>query len=195
MKKKHEIILVILASLQREVSLTTRDIFNEMEPADKGVFSSIDDVSNTLVYLREYKKWAENGISEIVKGKTTLTWKITKAGTEALKGTGPEQDDEMPSDVTAVPGIDQSNDRLTYEVDAGVKNGLMTLNPDDELDLPFIQIISALRAAYSKPDPVTIQRKEEKISTLSRLGALMSDDIKAVFDDIAKDLQKLESAA
>jgi hypothetical protein len=73
--------------------------------------------------------------------------------------------------------------------------GFMVLDPDEELDLPFIQIISVLRAAYGKPGPVAIERKEEKISTLSRLGALMSDDIKSVFDDIAQDLDKLEPAS
>jgi hypothetical protein len=188
MKKKHQIILSILNQLKPGIALTTREIYDEMDDAEKGAFAGVDDVSKTISYLGNHKKWIDNGISEIVNGKTTLTWHISKAGFAAFKGdvfetngAETETDDEMPSDVIDV-------------IRSQRENTLMTLSPENELDLPFIQIISALRASYGKPDPVTIERKEQKISTLRRLGALMSDDIRSVFEDIAADLEKLEAA-
>jgi hypothetical protein len=189
MKKKHQIILSILNQLKPDIALTTREIFNEMDDAEKGAFAGVDDVSKTISYIGNHKKWIDNGISEIVNGKTTLTWRITKAGLAAFNGAEPETngaetetDDEMPSDVIDVMGSPEPT------------KPVLTLDPGNDMDLPFIQIISALRASYEKPDPIKIERKTQKIDTLNRLGALMSDDIRAVFEDIAADLEKLEAA-
>jgi len=62
------------------------------------------------------------------------------------------------------------------------------LDPANEQDAQFISIITALREAQNRPKPFKIERKEEKVVTLLRLGALMSDDIKIIFDDIIADL-------
>jgi len=62
------------------------------------------------------------------------------------------------------------------------------LDPANEQDAQFISIITALREAQNRPKPFKIERKGEKVVTLLRIGALMSEDIKSVLDDIIADL-------
>lgn len=73
-------------------------------------------------------------------------------------------------------------------------HGSITLHHDNAIDAPFITIISALRAANNSQQAPRIERKSQKIDALRRLGKLLSDDIHAVLEDIAADLEQLEEA-
>jgi len=64
----------------------------------------------------------------------------------------------------------------------------LMLDPNDKQDAQFISIITTLREAQNRPKPFKIERKGEKVVTLLRIGALMSEDIKSVLNDIIADL-------
>ncbi len=72
--------------------------------------------------------------------------------------------------------------------------GLTILDPSDELHAPFIAILKLIETAASVQLP-TITNKTEKIDTLSRLGNLLSDDLKTMLDAIIPDLNQLEEIA
>ena len=72
--------------------------------------------------------------------------------------------------------------------------GLTILDPADELHAPFIAILKLIETAASVQLP-TITNKTEKIDTLSRLGNLLSDDLKTMLDAIIPDLNQLEEIA
>lgn len=72
--------------------------------------------------------------------------------------------------------------------------GLTVLDPQDELHAPFIEILKLIEIATSVQLP-TITNKTEKIDTLSRLGNLLSDDLKTMLDAIIPDLNQLEETA
>jgi hypothetical protein len=82
MKSTQSIIESILTShngTTSETALTGREIYESMEAKEKGFFpGGIDAVNKSLNYLRG-KGFVENGISEIVNGRTVLTWKMKNA--------------------------------------------------------------------------------------------------------------------
>ncbi len=73
-------------------------------------------------------------------------------------------------------------------------SGYTVLDPLDELHAAFIPIINAMDS-YNRYLPIAITQKTQKIDTLSRLGNLLSEDIKAVLGDIITDLTRLEELA
>ena len=82
----------------------------------------------------------------------------------------------------------------TGQINESKEESRFYLDRADELDAPFIQIITAMREASAKPEPIFIKRKQIKIDTLTRFGLIFSDDIKAVFDDICSDIERLSEA-
>ena len=80
-------------------------------------------------------------------------------------------------------------DNTADAVDLAKQAGYTVLDPSDDLHAPFITLINAVEAASSYPG---ITRKEQKIDTLKRLGLLMSDDIKTLFDDIIEVLNRFK---
>jgi hypothetical protein len=70
-----------------------------------------------------------------------------------------------------------------------------TLDPMDSIDQALLQIRSLIKSAENVIPAPEITGKDIKIQTLERLGNLMSEDIKAIFDDIANDINKLPEAA
>jgi DNA-binding PadR family transcriptional regulator len=118
--------------------------------------------------------------------------KITPKGIYALDDFNGVADFDAPNEIneteeTALMTVDNMLEGICQE-------SPFLLDPNNELDAPFISIITALREAQSRPEPIKIERKDDKISTLRRLGALMSDDIKLIFDDIVADLELIENA-
>ena len=69
----------------------------------------------------------------------------------------------------------------------------VNLKMDDEIALNILA--ETIRKLKAQKPALQIVRKSEKMETLNRLGALMSDDIKAVFDEIRHDLMQLEECA
>jgi hypothetical protein len=104
-------------------------------------------------------------------GKTKVH-KITGKGVEELMGN--EQNNTVIVDNSAV--LANAPGRQKEE--------------NNNIEIAFDVIRAAIAEAKNKKT-VVIERKEQKISTLLRLGALMSDDIKVIFDEIISDLERL----
>ncbi len=168
-KQKQAIIIHILAANSID-GLTSRELFNEMESKEQGAFTGgVDGVGKELLYLKS-KGIVKNGLSKIISGRTQLTWMNTPAVENDVFPEEPEEYSESDTDDSST----------------------LTLYAGDELDAPFIQIITALRAAQHLPAPVLIESKQQKIDTLERLGALMSANIRWILAQIVADLQELE---
>lgn len=153
--------------------LITRQVMTECRkkpgseiPNDNGV------VSKCLYALRQTKLIST---SDAVGGSVH---KITGKGQVALHNeTNSEQKQE----------IEVTEEKATNTTKEPIALGL-TLDPSDAVESAFIEIVTAIREAQK---PVVIERKQHKIDTLNRLGALMSDDIKAIFSEIASDIETL----
>jgi hypothetical protein len=187
---RHQEILRALAD--NEAGLTTAQLVKECR---KKAGSEITDVAqvSTLVYsLRGYKHLTTSDASG---GKVH---RITALGKTKLIES--ENEESGSSAVTDKQSIDDLvEEEIRQETEAELmgdpeSSENITLDGNNELEAAFITIISALKAASSiKPAPV-IERKEQKIDTLQRLGALMSDDIRFVLTEIVCDLENMEVA-
>ncbi len=69
---------------------------------------------------------------------------------------------------------------------------LFYLDQNNAIEAAFTDLIILLREAQNQPEPYKIERKTLKIETLAQIGALLSDDIKRVFDEIIDDLARFE---
>lgn len=73
--------------------------------------------------------------------------------------------------------------------------GYTILDPENEVDDAFITILESIRRAENTKAAPIVEKKSQKIATLATLGLYMSDDIKAVLDDISKIIEQLDEAA
>ena len=66
----------VLATLKDGVALTSREIYNDLEPADQGLFvGGIDGVMKSINKLHT-RGIVVNGNSEIVNGRVVKTWRL-----------------------------------------------------------------------------------------------------------------------
>ena len=66
----------VLATLKDGMALTSREIYNDLEPADQGLFvGGIDGVMKSINKLHT-RGIVVNGNSEIVNGKVVKTWRL-----------------------------------------------------------------------------------------------------------------------
>lgn len=96
MNKKTKTILEILNAA--EFAMTTNELYEAMEPSEQGLFDGASAVSKSLNTLKTHRKAVDNGVSEIIKGRSVLTWVITKTGKELLEI---ENNDPVKSDDNA----------------------------------------------------------------------------------------------
>lgn len=178
MESKKEIILRLLgASLE---PLTSRELFNGLEPPEQGLFSGgVNGVSKTLYTLRS-KGLIVNDETKIVNGQDQFTWSAVRPI---------EQSSTEPTASASLDDLIAEELKQDQQVELAIG---ITLNPNDYFEEAMIVIVEAIREFNSSPAPLRIKRKQEKLDLLKRLGALMSDDIKAVMDDIAADLFYLD---
>ncbi len=182
---------------QNPAGISSRDIFNSLVEQYKDSAITIpDDVSKVVYSLR-----GKHFITTDDTRKKNVH-KITKTGSETLKADSNERFElviaaDIASDEAATESaLPTPTTKPFFDVSTAVASlkhaGFTILDPLDDLHSPFITIINAMEAASIHPG---ITRKEQKIDTLKRLGALMSDDIKSIFDNIAEDLFNLEAIA
>jgi len=120
---------------------------------------------------------------ELHIGETTA---IEIATTKAELDNAQEELADLGVDVI-INGISEAE----LAVKVAKEHGYTVLDPLDDLHKPIIDIIAMLEAVSSIEVP-TISNKSVKIDTLKRLGNILSDDIKTIFDAIIPDLEQLE---
>lgn len=64
------------------------------------------------------------------------------------------------------------------------------LNPDDKIEAAIIEAVRLWREDQKKP-VITIDRFDDKVSSLRRLGNLLNDDFQVVLHEIAADFEKI----
>lgn len=66
----------VLSTLKGGMALTSKEIYNELEPADQGLFAGgVDGVGKSINTLYN-RGVVVNGSSEIVNGRTIKTWRL-----------------------------------------------------------------------------------------------------------------------
>ena len=66
----------VLATLKGGIALTSKEIYNELEPADQGLFvGGVDGVMKSINKLHT-RGLVVNGNSEVVNGRMVKTWRL-----------------------------------------------------------------------------------------------------------------------
>lgn len=209
MKQPKDIILNVLKAQSDGYAMTAREIYNEMEPSEQGKFKlGPDGVSKTIGYMRTCGL-VENGVSEIFKGRTVLTWKLKTndekknmankepAKSEAVSETEIQIDVQADFDSPAREQLVQagtiqtetSTDLSESAIETLGRDGYIVLDPFSESDQFVCEVVNRLKVKTTK-----IGDKELKISTLENLAPLLSTDIHDVLMNIVDDLKRLEAA-
>ncbi|MBE0435965.1 MAG: hypothetical protein IBX56_09200 [Methylomicrobium sp.] len=170
MTPKQEIIIAGLKAINRDV--TTKDLFEIMTAAEKENIGDETKLSSALCKLRD-AGLIENGISEIVQGKTRLTWHTTQAGIDELTGQAITNPPKMSSDHIA-------------DVNK------MVVNAPIDIESVKRDLIDALDRWYTGNAQPQINDIELKIDTLRNLAPMLSTDISDVLMNIADDLEGME---
>ena len=145
--------------------MSTADIFKVSTENTESHIADPEQVSKTIYNLRSLDL-----IHSCTNTDKIKFHKITEKGIAAL---------EIPDNVepTATPiATEELVEHQFY------------LNPDNPVEQSMMVIAAALRDI----EPIKIKRKTQKIGTLTRLGALMSDDINKIFNEVIDDLKNFD---
>lgn len=75
-RSAQDVVYDVLAALPIGMALTSNEIYNELEPADQGIFvGGVAGIMKSIYKLNE-RGIVTNGNSEIVNGRTVKTWKL-----------------------------------------------------------------------------------------------------------------------
>lgn len=170
MTPKQEIIIAGLKVINRDV--TTKELFERMTAAEKENIGDETKLSAALCKLRD-AGLIENGVSEIVDGKTRLTWRTTHDGLDKLAGQTKPNTPEMGSNHIA-------------DVNK------MVVNASIDIEAVKRDLIDALDRWYTGSALPQINDIELKIDTLSNLAPMLSTDIHDVLMNIVDDLEAIQ---
>ena len=163
--------LVLNAMIDSEYDQSSREIHDHIimpnaEGIDIGPISSMYDCMDALKKIG----FVENGISNIVRGKTVLMWRLTDAGRKFVL-----------TDISASVPFDQRVIGDAIEDKAFVAERYEA----DAVKTAFDDLVNAIVSSLPKREPKDV---ELKIETLERLMPIVSDDITDVLKDIIADL-------
>ena len=185
MSEKNLIILGVLANMTASLYFTTREIYGEMEPAEQGKFKRLDDVGAQLNKLFD-SGLVEKGNSDIEKGVTRLTWRITNEGRKTLdSGAGNAAVAESINTPIATTDDDKGAEG---EAELSVADNI---SADADLLAAFDNSMAIMRQAV-----VMVLHKEEipnkdlMINTLEKLKQILSQDIVDVLAEIQGVIEK-----
>ena len=184
--KKFAEVLTAL-SLDINSGLSTANIFNVTKEHKDSLITDPESLSKLIYSIRGQK------LITTSDGKAKVH-QITTLGIRELNDFNLlvelEKEIEVPVNNAELATITYPLSILNDEIDEG-----FVLNMADDVEHAMSIILSSMRELSQQKPALQIVRKSEKMATLSRLGALMSDDIKAVFDDIRHDLMQLDERA
>lgn len=87
---------------------------------------------------------------------------------------------------------------LDVVIESFVRDGYLILDPKNEIESQFIQIISAVKTVQQQPEPITIEHKQAKIAMLEMMQAFFgkfNDDMHTMLGEIIADIRQLEEVA
>ena len=179
--KKFAEVLTAL-SLDINSGLSTANIFNIIKNNKASLLTEPDAVSKLLYSMRGQK--LINTSDGKVKVHQITTLGIRELNDFNLLGEL-QKDIEVPVNAAEIATI-------TYPLSV-LDELAESAEPEiDRVEVAMSVIFAAISECKAQKPALQIARKSEKMATLNRLGALMSDDIKAIFDDIRHDLMQLE---
>lgn len=211
---------IIESILAKGDSLNSREIYDAMEPDEQGFFAGGVDAVGKFLYAMRDKGLIENGISDIVNGRTVLTWKLKDAQisqkTEANETAADIQDvaplaESDQQETTAAQELEQvcmelpviteteNTDLVDGEVEASTFHDMIE-NFGAGVNA-FIEGTKKLIAEFDEAKakkPTVIANKAEKVTLLKFMQSFhgkLNEDVDRVLGDIISDLEKLEEAA
>jgi hypothetical protein len=132
----------------------------------------------------------ENGLSEIVDGKTRLTWTLTKPGREALQqNTRPMGAPEQTTDNTNTDHIVDANKMDTQPDTNHIPDTGKMPRPALDIEAVKRDVLDALDRWYTGRHEMHIDDAEIKIETLEKIAKLMSDEISDILHYIIVDIK------
>ncbi len=189
--KKFAEVLTAL-SLDINSGLSTANIFNVTKEHKDSLITDPESLSKLIYSIRGQK------LITTSDGKVKVH-QITTLGIRELNDFNLlvelEKEIEVPVNNAELATITYPLSILNDEIAELEVNEGFVLNMADDVENAMSIILSSMRELSQQKPALQIVRKSEKMATLSRLGALMSDDIKAVFDDIRHDLMQLDERA
>lgn len=146
-----------------------------MEPAEQGLFSGVEDLSKMLDSMRRINSLINQGKSELdAKGRTMLTWELNDKGRKAL------DDNTTHPPVNADIALDAKPSKIGAEEEPPLCPYKMALA---DIQLATDKLT---RMVENRP---SIKDRPLKLATLTKLGGIVSEDIKTVLDAIISDLE------
>lgn len=208
MNKKTKTILQILNASKEAIS--TRDIYDQMEPKEQGLFGGYESVSKTLCTLKKHRGIVENGISEIFNGRTVLTWLITQSGKKLL-----EQEyatETTPPDATeaGIEMVEEADEILMNDSIDITETPVEITAPDQHEEVMLIDdplafvasaqdaILSLVETLIKQESALKITHKQEKLAVLNhfrKFSEPMNQDFHLVLTDIISDLERIAEEA
>ena len=207
--KSYADVLTILSMPEYSKGITSKEIFKaviqeikDTEIVEPEHISKINFTIRSRGFIATFDGNKEKLHSITPKGRAALEEYLIKPIDESDKVLQPLADDKLiatPNELgqSIKPSIIIDDDcydpaPLSSQTETNLLNkikelGYTVLDPADDLHAPFIEIVRLLEV------PV-IANKSEKIAVLSRLGNMLSDDLKATLDDIINDFNQLEES-
>lgn len=200
---------IIKSILDKGDSLNSREIYDTMEPDEKGFFGGGVDAVGKFLYAMRDKGLIENGISDIVNGRTVLTWKIKNAPLLQKAEANKE-----PSDIqdAAQPKIEDTIQQATiYEPETKL-NDIDAMEFNDMINSfgsgvnAFIagtrKLIAELDEAKAEIERLkasqAIANKRETIAVLKHVQGFVkpiNEDFDVVLGDIVQKIEAMPEAA
>ena len=211
---------IIKSILAKGESLNSREIYDAMEPDEQGFFAGGVDAVGKFLYAMRDKGLIENGISDIVNGRTVLTWKIKNAPIQQKA-----EENNAPEDIQDAARYEEPIQQAATDPQAmeyvHVEIPAITETPVENVETQVVEglefhdmienfgagvnafiegtkkLIAELDEAKAKKPPV-IANKPEKVTLLKFMKSFhgkLNEDVDRVLGDIISDLEKLEDAA
>lgn len=185
------------------------DLYDIYEDELKPYYESINHLQAGLSYFRKMG-FCDNGISEIVDGRTRLTWVLTKLGWEFLKlgvipGPAVNKEDEITPEQNIIIDENDMDEQSVKALEEALEHSksprtihFVTQPLSERLDIEAIkqELTSMLDRHFSKHE-FNIDRIAAKIAALDVIGSssCIADDLRELLNELAAELQKIQEAA
>lgn len=225
MKLQRDLVLDVLkAQAQAGFELTAREIYNELDRKEQYRFKrGADEISKKLCELRATGA-VENGISNIINGRTVLTWRLTNAQqlpqTVALDVDHRQEPAQQHTQDTVeaiaaennldaleavnAPSLQEAepSPALEHDSQASIKSVETEAEFLADLEQGIALFIQAYKTCLQERDQAlsktpAVANKPEKIGLLNLLKqhyGFINSDFEAVLTDIIADIEQLEAA-